>query len=283
MKKFLRNLKYKEEVLLSITSELSVRWVWLTVYLLLTTLGVYLYNTKFADKSIITKVIFILIQLWIVWQNSDIIKPFFRNPFKEVGRPYTVSNVLWMYPFAILMVSVLFVYASRLSGLVSSNDPQNINEMKMSVNEYIMDIIILPLVAVEEESGNMLILVTLCKLFSKKIKHGWSLLSVITASVFFGSLHISAWGLEAGISRMFIHIPFLFGMFYFRSAWPSILAHFYQNWLASTSILYTGFSALFVKYGLLLCIVIWAYRYCCNYIKIRKAIVIRRNFKGTER
>ena len=215
-----------------------------------------------------TELIFYAISILIVWQNKDAVLYFFRNPFKHIDKPYVYSSVLWVIPFTILMASVPLVLIPQAFGWISA-DSQNISEMSFTVSEYVTNVIKLPLGVIVEEAVNLLILVAASKFLSKRLRSRRLVLVVILTSIFFGVLHVTAWGMESAISRMLIHIPFLFSVLYFRNVWPCILAHMYQNWLTYTSVIVTDFATMFVMYGLLLLLVILLYRhFVSHYFKL---------------
>ncbi|MFC5465357.1 type II CAAX prenyl endopeptidase Rce1 family protein [Lederbergia graminis] len=237
----------------------NVRVIWLLVAIIWVMFGTYAYNELLNRRTVVTEVLFLFITILIIWKNKGLIKTFFYNPFKRVGAPYSISNVLWMYPFSVLLISVIFLAIPQILGWTSS-DPQNIEQISMTTGEYITNLLTLPLLVFEEESLNVLIVIAIARLICVRMKRGWSLLAVLLAACLFGFLHVSAWGWESAISRMFIHIPFIYSIIYFRTAWISMLAHFYQNALTYTSIIYPDFPTLFVGYGLLACLLIVVYR-----------------------
>ena len=166
------------------------------------------------------------------------------------------------------MASVPLVLIPQAFGWISA-DSQNISEMSFTVSEYVTNVIKLPLGVIVEEAVNLLILVAASKFLSKRLRSRRLVLVVILTSIFFGVLHVTAWGMESAISRMLIHIPFLFSVLYFRNVWPCILAHMYQNWLTYTSVIVTDFATMFVMYGLLLLLVILLYRhFVSHYFKL---------------
>lgn len=132
--------------------------------------------------------------------------------------------------------------------------------MSFSFNEYISKIAMIPIVVIQEEALNVLLLVAVSKLLSKRLNKGWLIFAVVLSGIVFGGLHFTAWGMESAVSRMLIHIPFLFSVLYYRNAWPCVLAHMYQNTMTYTSVLIEDFSEIFVSYGLLLFLTILAYR-----------------------
>ncbi len=248
-----------ESETLKLISANKIKPLWFIISIVWVMFGTYIHNELLTNRNILTKVLFLSITLVLTWQNKDVLKDFFRPPFKDVGKPNSISNVLWIYPFSVLMSSVIFVLTLHALGWTSS-DPQNIEQISLTISEYISRLLTLPLVVFAEESVNVLVVVALSKLLSKRLKHGWLLAAVVISSFFFGAIHISAWGLEAAFERMFIHLSFIFSILYLRTAWVSMLAHTYQNALTYTSIIYAGFSELFVTYGGLAFIIILLYR-----------------------
>ena len=222
--------------------------------------GVYGYNEFLEPKSIVTQILFMVITLLLAWPNRKALKPFFANPFRQRRMAHPYTNILWVYPFLVLLGSALIMITMTATGLVPA-DPQKIDEMSLTETEYIRELALLPLVVFSEEVGNVVVLLLYAKWFSKIAKRIWPLLVIILTSVFFGALHLSAGNMETAVSRSFIHLPFIFSILYFKTAWISILAHFYQNFLTYTSVLNPGFSADFVGYGLLLLALIIGHRH----------------------
>ncbi|RSK28503.1 hypothetical protein EJF36_17415 [Bacillus sp. HMF5848] len=259
MKKFINKIHSKETKIAVYVKENDFKPVWFVVAIFWVTFGTYAYNEFLNNKTVVTELLFLFITISIIWKNKSLIKPFFQNPFKQVGIPYTWSNILWIYPFSVLFISALFVIVIQSVGLVP-DDPQNIDQMSMTFGEYITNLLTLPLLVFEEESFNVLMVAALARMFSKRLKHGWFYIVVLLTSCYFGFLHVTAWGWESAISRMFIHIPFIFSILYFKTAWISILAHLYQNAMTYTSVIYPEFPTLFVEYGMLLCLLIIVYR-----------------------
>ena len=134
MKKVINRYKSKEELLRTSLTCISIKTIWVILTILWVVIGTYLYNEKLPTRNTITKVLFLLITLAITWQNKESLKVFFKNPFKSVGKTNSISNVLWMYPFGILMVSVIFVLIPTLFGWVH-DDPQNLNEMTLTFSK----------------------------------------------------------------------------------------------------------------------------------------------------
>lgn len=257
--KFL-DLRTKEEQLNAVLSDIPIKRIWLIITLIWSLLGIYFYNEWMPIRNWFTELTFYAITILIVWQNKDAVLYFFRNPFKYIDMPYVYSSVLWVIPFTILMSTVPLVLIPQAFGWISA-DTQNISEMSFTFREYISNVIMLPLGVIVEEAVNLLLLVAVSKFLSKRVKSRWLILVVVLTSIFFGFLHVTAWGMESAISRMLIHIPFLFSVLYFRNVWPCIFAHMYQNWLSYTSVIVTDFATLFVTYGLLLLLVIFVYRH----------------------
>lgn len=266
MKNLILKINEIENSIKGINQENSFSIIWFIVAIFWSAIAPYVYNEFLTNKSVVTKIMFLVLALLLIWKNKAIIKPFFESPFKSVGKPYSFSNVIWIYPFIVLLSTVLFVLIPQIFGGVST-DPQNIEQMSISINEYITKVILLPLLVFEEESLNVLIVITISKFLSKRMKRGWFYIAILLTSCFFGFLHVTAWGWESAISRMFIHIPFIFSILYFRTAWISMLAHFYQNALTYTNIIYPNFSALFVGCGILICFLIIIYRYFLKKLK----------------
>lgn len=259
MQKFLGKIRSKETNITRLFEENNISQMWIIIAILWVMMGTYFYNKILSSTSVLTEIAFYIITLAIIWKNKSILKPFFKNPFKQIGAPFGISNVLWVYPFSVLLISVIFVLIPEILGWASS-DPQNIEQMEITIGEYIINLLLLPLLVFEEESFNVMMIIGLTSLLSKRMKHGWFILVVLATSCLFGFIHVFAWGWEAAISRMFIHIPFIYSILYFRNAWISMLAHFYQNALTYTSVIYPDFPTLLVGYGILACILIIVYR-----------------------
>lgn len=263
MRRVLLRIRDEEISISRLIAQNKVSIPWMMVVIFWHIFGIYTYNELPSNNTVITKMLFLTISISIIWKNRGVIRPFFLCPFKHVITGNPLSNILWVYPFAVLLVSAVFVILPQTFGWLPK-DPQNIVQMSLTMMEYIVEIMILPLTVFTEESLNVLTIVVLAALLSKSIKQGWFFIVILGTSCFFGFLHIFAWGWEAAISRMLIHIPFIFSILYFRTAWISMLAHFYQNAMTYTTVIYPTFSSLFVGIGLLACFLIILYRKILN-------------------
>ncbi len=252
-------MKENEYELRLILQETNINYTWFMVLLVWSILGLYVYNELLPIRNTLTKLVYLAVTFYIVSKNVSAISPFLRNPFKAIKTRWPVGNVLWVYPFSILLLSVLILFFGSFFN-IRTEDAQNLSALSYTFKAYMGHMVTTPVSVLAEELSNLLILVTVASYLRTKLKVGLMPLTVLMVSIYFGAIHISAWGLAAAVNRMLIHFTFLFSVLVFRNVWPCILAHLYQNWMTHTAVFVEGFSALFVTYGLILLLIIIIYR-----------------------
>ena len=187
--------------------------------------GVYGYNEFLEPKSIVTQILFMVITLLLAWPNRKALKPFFANPFRQRRMAHPYTNILWVYPFLVLLGSVLIMITMTATGLVPA-DPQKIDEMSLTETEYIGSLL-LPLVVFSEEVGNVVVLLLYAAVFENS-QTDRPLLVIILTSVFLAPC-TSRPGIWRRRFQKLYPSALIFSILYFKTAWISILAHFYRT------------------------------------------------------
>lgn len=117
-------------------------------------------------------------------------------------------------------------------------------------------LLLLPPAAFAEEMLNLLVL-SFFYTYLKPHRGPRLLYTMVAASIAFGLLHVSAWGLSGAVSIGFSYMPVFFATLYTGNIWISFLAHFYSNAIAFSRAYYDG-SYILVISAIVFIPVIWS-------------------------
>ncbi|MGE5633228.1 MAG: type II CAAX prenyl endopeptidase Rce1 family protein [Caulobacteraceae bacterium] len=159
---------------------------------------------------------------------------YFGSPFKLNSIPKFIGSrldIVFTYP--VFLVSFIGVVSSMLtlSGLVPRS-PEPLTGINITTDEVFVRFFLLPFVAFAEELLNLIVVSFLYKCL-KVLRSSRLLASVLTASAVFGFLHSFGWGFGAALSVAVSFLPVFFVTLYTGNIWISVLAHLYNDIIAS--------------------------------------------------
>ena len=184
-----------------------------------------------------------LISLFGVTYTYKNLSPYIRN-ITNFKTTVTVSAKLFV-------VTSICTY---LALLVVGRDPQNIGNLSLTNTQYYLLLLDLPFTAIGEEVFKVLMLLAFLRLFAP-LKNNKFIVSLLLSSFIFGLLHINynyASSLKIIFAIGVTAIPSFLFFLYYKSIYPSIIVHFFLDFMAFSNVS-TNYSFIVLFFQLALC------------------------------
>lgn len=179
-------------------------------------------------------------------------------PVKNKKVPLFIGHridTVFVYPVLLMASTSLISSLLSMAGLHPANLQPTAGPSSVT-GLLSLRFLLLPPAAFAEEMLNLLV-VSFFYTYLKLPRVPKLLSTMVTASLAFGLLHFSAWGLPGSVSIGFSYMPVFFATLYTGNIWISFLAHFYSNVIAFSRTYYSG-SQILVISAIVFMPVIWS-------------------------